>query len=130
MTLDSVSTWVYIYIYIVCVCVRVCAFTSPSTWAVSDTRSIFKWCLTGLNSEFSFSLTGCIVKAEEPNLSYYLPIAGEKIIRFIHFPRVLACEMQAVSLRIWTCVTVSISYDVNHHITAHTHKQHWISTYK
>ena len=30
-------------------------FTNPSTWAGYDTRSIFKWSLTGLNSEFSFS---------------------------------------------------------------------------
>ena len=26
-------------------------------------RSIFKWCLTGLNSEFSFSKTGCLKKS-------------------------------------------------------------------
>ena len=30
-------------------------FTNPSTQAGYDTRSIFKWSLTGLNSEFSFS---------------------------------------------------------------------------
>ena len=30
-------------------------FTNPSAQAVYDTRSIFKWSLTGLNSEFSFS---------------------------------------------------------------------------
>ena len=28
---------------------------NPSAWAGYDTRSIFKWGLTGLNSEFSFS---------------------------------------------------------------------------
>ena len=50
--------------------------------------------------------------AEEPSLPYYLPIAGGRIIRFIPFPRVLVlCEMQSVSSRIWTRVTVSISYD-------------------
>ena len=38
--------------------------------------SLFKRSLTGLNSEFSFSLTSCHTKAEEPSLSYYLPIAG------------------------------------------------------
>ena len=30
-------------------------FTNPSAQAGYDTRSIFKWSLTGLNSEFSFS---------------------------------------------------------------------------
>ena len=132
-----------------------------------DTRSVFKRCLTGLNSEFSF-LTSCLTKGiclkvnviarleyelayydsavhrfnhyttktppahpiylsiylvcmymyntkatrhflevqcltkvEEPSLSYYLPIAGGRIIGFIPFPRVLVlCEMQSVSSRI------------------------------
>ena len=79
-------------------------------------RSLFKRSLTGLNSEFSFSQTSCLTKAEEPSLSYYLPIAGGRIIGFIPFPRVLVlCEMQSVSSRIWTRVAVSISYDDNHH---------------
>ena len=76
-------------------------FTNPSAPAGYDTRSIFKRCLTGLNSEFSFSKTSCLTKAEEPSLSYYLPIAGGKIIGFIHFPRVLVpCEMQLAWSRI------------------------------
>ena len=37
---------------------------------------IFKRSLTGSNSEFSFSWTSCLIKTEEPSLSYYLPIAG------------------------------------------------------
>ena len=57
----------------------------------------FKRGLTGLNSEFSFSYTSYLTKAEEPSLPYYLPIAGERIIGFIPFPRVLVlCEMQSV----------------------------------
>ena len=49
--------------------------------------------------------------AEEPSLSYYLPIAGGRIIGFIPFPRVLVlCEMQSVSSRIWTRIAVFISY--------------------
>ena len=93
-------------------------FTNPSARAVYDTRSFFKLSLTGLNSEYSFSLTSCLSKAEEPSLSYYLLIAGGRIIGFIPFPRVLVlCEMQSVSSRIWTCVTVSISYDGNHYTT-------------
>ena len=76
-------------------------FTNPSAWAGYDTRSVFKRSLTGFNSEFSFSYTSCLTKAEEPSLSYYLPIAGGRIIGFIPFPRVLVlCEMQSVSSRI------------------------------
>ena len=57
--------------------------------------------------------------AEEPSLSYYLPIAGGRIIRFIPFPRVLGlCEMQSASSRVWTCVAMSISYDDNHYTTS------------
>ena len=71
-----------------------------------------------MNSEFSFSLTSCLTKAEEPSLPYYLPIAGGRIIGFIPFLRVLVlCEMQSVSSRIWTRVAVSISYDDNHYTT-------------
>ena len=75
----------------------------------------FKWSLIGLNSEFSFSKTSCLTKAEEPSLSYYLPIAGGRIIGFIPFPRVLVlCEMQSASSRIWTRVAVfkKVSYGV------------------
>ena len=83
----------YIYTYII--------FTNPSARAGCDTRSIFKRSLAGLNSEFSFSQTSCLTKAEEPSLPYYLPIAGGRIIGFIPFPRVLVlCEMQLVSARI------------------------------
>ena len=69
----------------------------------------FKRSLAGLNSEFSFSLTSCLNKAEEPSLPYYLPIAGGRIIGFIAFPRVLVlCEMQSVLSRNWTRIAVSI----------------------
>ena len=56
---------------------------------------------TTLISEFSFFLTGCLSKAEEPRLPNYLPRAGGRIIGFIPFPRVLVqCEMQSTSSRI------------------------------
>ena len=56
--------------------------------------------------------------AEEPSLSYYLPIAGGRIIGFIPFPRVLVlCEMQSVSFRIWTRIAVFISYGDNDYTT-------------
>ena len=91
-------------------------FTNPSSQVGYDSRSMFKRSLTGFNSEFSFSLTSCFTKAEEPSLSFYLPIAGGRIIGFIAFPRVLVlCEMQSVFSRIWTRVAVSISYDDNNY---------------
>ena len=71
-----------------------------------------------MNSEFSFSLTSCLIKAEEISLPYYLPIAKGRIIGFIPFPRGLVlCEMQSVSSRIWTRVAVSISFNDNHYTT-------------
>ena len=84
---------------------RIIIFTNPSAWAGCDTRSIFKRSLKALNSEFSFSSTICLTKADEPCLPYYLPISWGRIIGFIPFPRVLVlCEMQLVSARIWTRV--------------------------
>ena len=100
-------------------------FTNPSARAGYDTGPIFlKRSLTGLNSEF-FS---CLTKSEEPSLSYYLPIAGGWIIGFIPFPRVLVlCEMQSVSSRIWTRVTVSISKNDNYYTMGTSEK---IKNYK
>ena len=98
-------------------------FTNPSARAGYDTRSIFKQSLTGLNSEFSFSLTCCLTKAEEPSLRYYLPIAGGRIIGFMPFLRVLVlCEMQSDSSKFWTHVAMSISYDDNHYATGTSKK--------
>ena len=90
-------------------------FTNFSAWAGCDTRSVFKRSLTGLNSEFFFSLTDCQTKAKELSLCHYLLIAGGRIVGFISFLRVLVvCEIQSASSRIWTCVAMSISYDDNH----------------
>ena len=62
----------------------------------------FKHGLSDFNSYFSFSLTGCLTKAKEPNC---FPIAGWKMIGFKHFPSVLVlCEMQTATSRIWTHV--------------------------
>ena len=93
-------------------------FTNPSARAGYDTKSIFKRSLTGLNSEFSFSYTSCLTKAEEPSLFYYLPIAGGRIIGFMPFPKGISAMWNAISLvQGWTRVTVSISYDDNHYTT-------------
>ena len=102
---------------IIIIIINIIIIPNPSARARYDTRSIFKRSLTGLNSEFSFSKTSCLTKAEELSLSYYLPIAGGRIIEFIAFPGVLVlCEMQSVSSRIWARVAVSSSYDDNHYI--------------
>ena len=97
--------FIHTYVYV---------FTNPSSWEGCDTGSIFQGSLTCLNSEISFSKTGCLTKAKEPSLPYYLPLAGRRIIRFIPFPRVLVqCEMQSASSRIWTwCVCVCVCVNV------------------
>ena len=58
--------------------------------------TFFKRRLTGLNSEFSFSYTSCLTKAEEPSLSYCLPIAGGRIIHT--FPKGISAMWNAISL--------------------------------
>ena len=132
LTIHSFCIYIYIYIYIykniyiyiqskfgnlIYIYIYISYLPNPSARAGYDTRSIFKRSLTGLNSEFSFSYS-CLTKAEEPSLPYYLPIAGGRIIGFIPFPRVLVlCEIQSVSSRIWTRITVSISYDDNDYTT-------------
>ena len=50
------------------VCMILSYLPNPSARAGYETRSIFKRILTGLNSEFSFSSTSCLTKAEEPSL--------------------------------------------------------------
>ena len=65
-------------------------WSDPPSQAECDTRSIFKQCLTGLNSEFSFSKTGCHTKAKEPHLPNYLPIAGETIVGIVLFLKIFA----------------------------------------
>ena len=58
-------------------------------------------------------------KVKERSLSYYLPIPGGKIVGYIPFPRLVThYKMQTALSRIWTRITVSISYDDNHHTTS------------
>ena len=52
-----------------------------------DTRSIFKRSKVGLSSEFSFFLTSCQIKAKEPSLPNYLPIAKRRSDGFMPFMR-------------------------------------------
>ena len=54
-----------------------------------------------------------------PSLPYYLPIAGERIVGFIPFPKVLALrEIQTVQH--WYLFAMSISYDNNRYTTTTT----------
>ena len=56
--------------------VSVCIYPTHLQLTRCNTRSIFKQSKAGLNSEFFFPQTGCLTKAKEPNLPYYLPIVG------------------------------------------------------
>ena len=81
----------------------VCINSTPSQKARCDTRSIFKQSKVGLNSQFSFSLIGCLTKVKEPNLPYYLYIAGKEK-KWIHsIPRALAWKWNL--LKFWFIVT-------------------------
>ena len=55
--------------------------------AECDTRPIFKRCLTGLNSAFSFAENSNHAKVKDLCLPYYLHIAFGRIIGFIPFPK-------------------------------------------
>ena len=95
--------------------VYVCIYPTPLPRTGCDIRSIFKQSTTGLNSGFSFSLTGCHSKVKEPKQLYYLLIVGGRIVGFIPFTCVFAlCEMQTALSMIWTWAAVSISRDENH----------------
>ena len=61
-------------------------FTNSPARVGCDTRSVFKRSSTTLNSEFSFSKTGCYGKVKEP---FYLSVPEGRIIGFVPFPMVL-----------------------------------------
>ena len=85
----------------VCVCVHVCVsmYLSTSLYKKDVTQGqFFKWNVIGLNSEFSFSKTGCYTKAEELSQPYYLPIFRERILGFIPFTRIFVqCKQPCLS---------------------------------
>ena len=92
---------------------------NPSTThAGFDTRTIFKQCLTSLNSEFSFSKTSCQTKVRVQSVPLFTQTWRE--IRQIYtFPWVLVLHgMQTALPRIWTRLSMSISYDDNCYITS------------
>ena len=70
-------------------------YPTPPPQEEYNTRSIFKWSTVGLNSEFSFSLTGCLTKVKEFGIPYYWPKAGGRADGFMPFPRM---RWNAISL--------------------------------
>ena len=115
----TVNSLVFKYIHTcacVCVCVYICIFFMHIYLPLNTSRMWhkvkFKQSITGLNSEFSFSKTGCHNTVEEPSLPNYYPIDGVRIIGFL---RVLVLrKMQTASSRIWSWVSMSISSDGNY----------------
>ena len=53
-----------------------------------------------LSHEFSFYKIGCLTKAKESNLPFYLTISGERRDGFMPFLRVIASETDVASSRI------------------------------
>ena len=92
----------------------ICHKTKPNKFmsqAECDIRLIFKWSTTGLNPKFSFSYTGCLMKAKQ--LTALLFIYCWKLGRdgFLPFPRALTqSEMQKNLSKIWILITDSIFY--------------------
>ena len=73
-------------------------FTKPYARAGYDTRSIFKRSLTGLNSDFFFSQTSLLTKAEEPSMSYYFTYSWREN-NWIHtFPKGISAMWNAINL--------------------------------
>ena len=97
---------------------RLGIYLTPPSWRGNDTRSIFfKGNKVGLNLQFSFSWTGCLIKAKEHSLLYYFSVAGcERKNEIIVFPRAFPwSEKQIDFSRIWTQITHFISYNDNLH---------------
>ena len=91
-------------------------YPTPPSQVGCGTKSIFQQNRSGLNSEFFFSSTGCLTKAKEPCLPYYLKIGKVRTDGFLPFLEALVQnEMQGDSSRIWTQVTNSLSH--NNHYT-------------
>ena len=66
----------------------------------SGIRSIFKWSKAGLNSEFSFFLTGCFIKAKELSLLFTNSREWMSVERSIHtFPKGISTKWNALRFR-------------------------------
>ena len=96
---------------------RVCIYQTHLPQGRFSTRSIFRQSTAGLNSEFSFSKAGCLIKAEEPSLLYSLSIAvGVKKKESCLSQKYLwGNKMQTSLSRVWTQVANYIFPDDNHY---------------
>ena len=89
-------------------------YSTPLPRVGCDKRSILIRNIVDFNKEFSFSLSGCPIKANESILPYHLLIIGKRTEGFMPFTRVLARSgAQTAPYRIWNRVTDSIYYDDN-----------------
>ena len=71
-------------------------------------------------NRFEFIVLYLLTKAKERSLPHNLPIARERIIGLILFPRVV-CELYLVSSRDRTRVVMSISYKNSHYTMGTSH---------
>ena len=114
-----------------CVYVRinvcVCIYPNPPPWASCDTRSIYKQSAAGLNSKFSFSLTSCLIKAEELSQSYYLPIAGGRRDGVITFSsEICLCMcMYVCNMCVSVCVRVCVQTIIIHFFQVIVSNKKW-----
>ena len=84
-----IYTYIYIYMYLL-----------THLYGQDVTKDQFL-SSTSLKSDICFSMMGCLTKAKEPSLPYYLHIVGGRIVGFTSFPRILVlCEMLSASSRI------------------------------
>ena len=88
------SSW---YVYIISP-INKHKFTQHSTTDRKLLKVIFKQSKAVLNSIFHSTRLIFLTKAKEISLSYYLPIAEERINRFIAFPRALARSETQIAL--------------------------------
>ena len=101
--------------------IQVYIYPTPPLRARYKTRSILKSSPAGLKSMFSFLETGCLNKAKESNLHYYLPIAGSRTEWFMALLRALMQNETQIDLSIiWIRVADSISYDDNRYVKQYT----------
>ena len=92
-------------------------YTNLSSQAECDIRSIFKRSLTSLNSDFSFSKTGCHTNVKELSLLYYLPIAEGRITECIPFPN-LRCKQFRLGFEPGSIIIIP---QITFHTHTHTH---------
>ena len=65
---------------------------------------------------FSFTRPSCHKNVIVVSQTYYFVIAGGKIVKFIHFTRILArCENQTALSRVWSLVAASIFNNGNNY---------------